>query len=157
MLFFKYKQPKAEYVQFQRLVLGMTTLAAVLTQNIEFVYAFVVLSTVSFLTTTNYSPTTIFFRLFNYVFGKPLFTTAPQYAHSYITYRLAEIFEDLMRIGFGSLIVYLFDTSPLVSWMIASFMGVAMLVSGLFGFCFSSLMYIGYQKLMQKLGSGDDR
>lgn len=156
MLFFNYKQPRAEYVQFQRLILGMTTLAAVLTQKIEFLYAFVILSTVSFITTTSYSPTTLIFKFFNYVFGKPLFTTAPQYAHSYITYRLAEIFEDLMRIGFGLFILYLYDILPLASWMIASFMGIAMLVSGLFGFCFSSLMYIGYQKILQKFGFKDD-
>jgi hypothetical protein len=156
MIFLKYKQPKAEYVQFQRLVLGVLMLIAVLSQRVEFLYAFVMLSSIGFITTTSYSPTTMLFKLFHYLFGKPLFTTAPQYAHSYITYRLAEIFEDLMRIAFGLLVLYLFDYVPLVSWMMASFMGIAMLVSGLFGFCFSSLVYIGYQKLLQKMDLVDE-
>ena len=156
MIFFKYKQPKAEYVQFQRLIHGLLILTAVLFQMIDFVYAFLLLSIVSFITTISYSPTTLLFRLIDFVFGQALFTTAPQYAHSYITYRLAEIFEDLMRILGGLFIIYLYTFSPLAAWMMSAFMGIAMLISGFFGFCLSSLLYIGYTKLMGKVGILDE-
>jgi len=152
MIFLKYKQPKAEYVQFQRLLFGLIVLAGVLFQMLEFVYLFITLSAVSFLTTINYSPTTLLFKFLSFIIQRPLFVTAPQYARSYVTYRLAEIFEDIMRIAAGGLIVYLHGTTPLAAWMLGSFMGTAMLVSGFFGFCFSSLVYIGYQHILKKLG-----
>ena len=152
MIFLKYKQPKAEYVQFQRLVLGLITITAVLFEKIEFVQLFTLLSVVSFITTMNYSPTTLLFRLLSFVLTTPLFTTAAQYAHSYITNRLAEIFEDLMRIGGGLTILYLYTFSPLAAWMMASFMGIAMMISSFFGFCLSSLLYIGYKRVKQAFG-----
>lgn len=152
MIFLKYKQPKAEYVQFQRLVLGLITITAVLFEKIEFIQLFTLLSAVSFITTMNYSPTTLLFRLLSYLLTGPLFTTAAQYAHSYITNRLAEIFEDIMRIAGGSIILYLYTVSPLAAWIMASFMGIAMMISSFFGFCLSSLVYIGYLKLKKFLG-----
>lgn len=155
MIFLKYKQPKAEYVQFQRLVFGLIILAAVLFENIEAVYVFFALSIISFITTINYSPTTWVFKFISFVFDRPLFTTAPQYAHSYITNRLAEIFEDILRMSGGALIIYLHTIFPLAAWMMASFMGIAMLVSSFFGFCFSSLVYIGYKNMMKKFGDKD--
>lgn len=149
MIFLKYKQPKAEYVQFQRLVLGIITIGSVLFEKIELIEAFTILSVVSFITTMNYSPTTFLFRFLSYVNSTPLFTTAPQYAHSYITNKLAEIFEDLMRILMGLCILYVYSISALSAWMLASFMGVAMMISSFFGFCLSSLVYIGYKKLIK--------
>ncbi len=155
MIFLKYKQPKAEYVQFQRLVFGLTVLTAVLFEKIEFAYFFLGLSVIVFITTINYSPTTWLFKFLGFLLGHQLFTTAPQYAHSYITNRLAEVFEDILRIIGGGMIIYLYSVSPLAAWMLASFMGIAMLVSSFFGFCFSSLVYIGYQYIMKKFGSDD--
>ncbi len=152
MIFLKYKQPKAEYVQFQRLIFGLCILIGVLFQRIEFIYAFVILSLVSFVTTMNYSPTTLIFKFLSFIFSKPLFKTAPQYAHSYITNRLAEIFEDLMRVAGGTAILYLYSVTDLAGWMLASVMGIAMLISGFFGFCLSSLVYIGYKRLMRLSG-----
>ncbi|PHR57081.1 MAG: hypothetical protein COA44_06730 [Arcobacter sp.] len=153
MIFLKYKQPQAEYVQFQRLALGLIILGSVLFENIELIQLFTFLSAVSFITTMNYSPTTFLFRLLSFLFAKPFFTTAPQYAHSYITNRLAEIFEDLMRIGGGLMIIYIYSFSMMGAWMMASFMGIAMMISSFFGFCLSSLMYIGYKKLVKIFGS----
>ena len=117
MIFLKYKQPKAEYVQFQRLVFGLIVLAAVLFEKIEIVYVFLGLSVIAFITTINYSPTTGLFKLLSLFLGHQLFTTAPQYAHSYITNKLAEIFEDILRMTGGSMIIYLYTVSPLAAWM----------------------------------------
>jgi len=152
MIFLKYKQPKAEYVQFQRLMLGLLTLASVLFERIEFIHIFLVLSVISFITTMNYSPTTFLLRFLSFLLGKQVFTTAPQYVHSYITNRLAEIFEDLMRIGGGVMVIYLYSITPLAGWIMASIMGIAMMISSFFGFCLSSLMYIGYKKLLNIFG-----
>ena len=148
MIFFKYRQPKAEYVQFQRLVHGLLLLNAVLFQMPDFVYAFFILSAVSFVTTINYSPTTLLFKLIHFTFGTPLFTTAPQYAHSYITYRLAEIFEDLIRISGGAAILYLYSFVPLAAWMLAAFMSIAMLQRPL---PVSSGAFFGSLKALQSL------
>jgi len=156
MIFLKYKQPKAEYVQFQRLISGVIVLLAVLFENIQFVELFMVLSVVSFITTISYSPTTLLFKFLSYILTEPLFTTAPQYAHSYITYRLAEVFEDLMRIGGGACLLYLYTFSPLAAWMASSLMSIAMLISSFFGFCLSSLMYIGYKRLVKCFGDKDE-
>lgn len=152
MIFLKYKQPKAEYVQFQRLVFALVILSAVLFEKVELIYAFLALSTITFISTVNYSPTTLLFRFFSFLLGRPLFLTAPQYAHSYITHRLAEIFEDILRIAGGTFILYLYTIFPLAGWMMASFMGIAMLISSFFGFCLSSLVYIGYQYIMKRFG-----
>lgn len=156
MIFLKYKQPKAEYVQFQRFVLGITTLTAVLFQMTEFVYLFLALSIISFITTMNYSPSTLLFKLLSLIMGRTLYTTAPQYAHSYITNRLAEIFEDILRMAGGTAILYLHGVSPLSAWMMTSFMSIAMLISSMFGFCLSSLVYIAYKKIMKPKDQAND-
>ncbi len=144
MIFLKYQQPKAEYVQFQRLILGLIVLASVFTEDILYIYIFLGLSLISFITTINYSPTTLLFKFLNFLMQQPLFTTAPQYAHSYVVNQLAEVFEDFMRVFVGMLIIYLYSFSPLSAWMIASVMSMTMLISSFFGFCFSSLIYIAY-------------
>lgn len=153
MIFLKYKQPQAEYVQFQRLVFGLVIFAGVLFQMIDFIYIFLILSFISLITTVNYSPTTLLFKLIGIIIRRPLFTTAPQYAQSYLTNRLAEFFEDMMRLGGGGIILYLNSVSDLAGWMMASFIAIAMLISGFFGFCLSSLVYISYKKMMKKLGA----
>jgi len=151
MIFLKYEQPKAEYVQFQRLTLGLIVLASVFTEEIVYIHIFLALSLISFITTMNYSPTTLFFKLINFILRCPLFVTAPQYAHSYVINQLAEVFEDIMRISAGILTIYLYAYSPLSAWIMASFMGIAMLISSFFGFCLSSLIYIGYKHTYKKL------
>ncbi len=156
MIILKYKQPKAEYVQFQRLVFGLIILVAVLFEKVGLIYIFLALSMITLLTTVNYSPATLLFRSLSFLLGRPLFSTAPQYVQSYVTNRLAYIFEDILRILGGATILYLFSVSELAGWMMASFMGIAMLISSFFGFCISSLVYIGYQYIMKRLGSGDE-
>ncbi len=149
----KYKQPKAEYVQFQRLLAGLLILTTVLTENITFVYMFLILSLISFLTTISYSPSTLIYKLISFLNSRPLFVTPPQYVHSYMVHRLATIFEDLMRLAGGLAIVYFYQFSPTTSWMIASFMAIAMLISSFFGFCLSALLYIGYTAVAKKVKS----
>ncbi len=156
MIFFKYKQPRAEHIQFQRLVFGLIVLVGVLFARIDLIYAFLALSVITFITTVNYSPTTLLFRFSSFLLGRQLFLTAPQYAHSYITNQLAEIFEDILRMMGGALILYLYSSVPLAAWMVASFMGIAMLISSFFGFCLSSLVYIGYKYLIKRFGSGNE-
>lgn len=153
MIFLKYKQPRAEYVQFQRLIMGLLILIAVLLEDINFVNSFLGLSIISLLTTINYSPTTLIYKLISFLIGKPFFITPPQYSHSYIVHRLAEIFEDFMRIAGGLGIIYFYGVAPLVAWIIASFMAIAMLISSFFGFCLSAILYIAYKYLHQKLGN----
>ena len=150
MIFTKYKQPKAEYVQFQRLILGLLVLSGVLFEKLIFIEVFLVLSILSMITTVNYSPSTLLFKLLYFISREQLFTTPPQYAHSYIVNRLAQIFEDIMRIIGGSAIIYFYTISPLTSWMIASFMSIAMLISSFYGFCLSALFYIGYTNIRKK-------
>jgi len=156
MVFLKYKQPKAEYVQFQRLIFGLIILVAVLFERVDLIYTFLALSVITLITTVNYSPATLLFKFFSFLLGRPLFSTAPQYVQSYITNRLAYIFEDILRILGGSMILYLYSISPLAGWMMASFMGIAMLISSFFGFCISSLVYIGYQYMLKRFGSDNE-
>jgi len=155
MIFMKYKQPRAEHVQFQRLVFGLLVLTAVLSKSILFIYIYLFLSIFSFITTVNYSPTTIIFKFASILNSQDLFVTPAQYAHSYIVHRLAEIFEDLMRISGGIAIIYLYSISELAAWMMSSFMAIAMLISSFFGFCLSSLLYISYRAINRRLKEED--
>ena len=156
MIFLKYKQPKAEYVQFQRLISGVLVISAVLFENIQLIELFLALSIVSFVTTISYSPTTLLFKFLSFIFTEPLFVTAPQYVHSYLTYRLAEIFEDIMQISGGACLLYLYTYSPLATWVGSAFMSITMLISSFFGFCLSSLMYIAYKNLLKRFGSSNE-
>ena len=150
MIFLKYKQPKAEYVQFQRFVAGLLVLFAVLTENILFAYAFLFLSIVSFITTIRYSPSTLLFKFTSLILTKQFFTTAPEYEHSYKVNRTATIFEDLMRIAGGISIIYFYEFSQITAWLIASAMAIAMLISSFFGFSLSALLYIWYLSMKKK-------
>ena len=149
----KYKQPKAEYVQFQRLVLGTMVLVGVIFEELFFIKLFLALSIISFITTINYSPTTLIYKLTSLMYSEPIFTTPHQYVHSYIVHRLAAIFEDLMRIAGGSAILYIYQFSETSAWVIASFMSIAMLISSFFGFCLSALLYIAYTSLQKRFKS----
>jgi len=153
MIFMKYKQPKAEYVQFQRLVLGLLVLIGVIFEEIFFIKVFLGISIISFFTTINYSPTTLIFKFTSLMYSKPIFTTPHQYVHSYIVHRLASVFEDLMRIAGGFAVIYLYQFYPTTSWIIGSFMAIAMLISSFFGFCLSALIYIAYTSLEKRLKS----
>ena len=153
MIFMKYKQPKAEYVQFQRLVLGLLVLVGVVFQEIFFIKVYLGLSIVSFITTINYSPTTMIFKLTSLMYSEPIFTTPQQYVHSYIVHRLASIFEDLMRIIGGLVVIYLSHHYLTSAWVVGLFMSIAMLISSFFGFCLSALIYIAYISLEKKFKS----
>jgi len=153
MIFMKYKQPKAEYVQFQRLILGLLVLIGVVFQEIFFVKVFLGVSIISLFTTVNYSPTTLIFKFTSLMYSEPIFTTPSQYVHSYIVHRLASIFEDLMRIVGGIAIIYFYPISETSAWLIGSFMSIAMLISSFFGFCLSALIYIAYTSLENRLKS----
>ena len=150
MIFLKYKEPQAEHVQFQRLAFGLLALTFVLSDDLLFIKIFILLNVVSFITTVNYSPTTLLFKFLSLLLGKSLFVTPPQYASSYRNTKLASIFEDLMRIGGGVAIFYLYQYSPLAALMFASFMAIALLISSFFGFCLSSLPFMGYRTLKKK-------
>ena len=153
MIFMKYKQPKAEYVQFQRLVLGLLVLVAAVFQEIFFIKIFLGVSIISFFTTVNYSPTTLIFKLTSMMYSEAIFTTPQQYVHSYLVHRLAYIFEDLMRISGGLAIIYFYQMSETSAWVISSFMAIAMLISSFFGFCLSALIYIAYTSIEEKFKS----
>lgn len=150
MIFLKHKEPQAEHVQFQRLISGLLVVAFVLTQHIQYIEVYIVLNVISLIVTVNHSPTTILFKVLSFLLRKPLFVTPPQYERSYRVNKIASILEDSMRIGGGVAIYYLFQISPLAANMLGSFMGIAMLISSFFGFCLSSLAYIGYKLIMKK-------
>ena len=150
MNLFTYHQPKAEYVQFQRLIFGLLVLFAVLFENINLIYAFLVFSTINFIVTINNSPITLVFRLLSFIYTKPIFVTPPQYAPSYIVSRVAEFFEDMMRILGALIIIYFYYTSEITPWIIASSISIAMLISTFFGFCLSSIFYIWYKNIKNK-------
>ena len=150
MSLFTYTQPKAEYVQFQRLIFGLLVLFAVLFENINLIYTFLVFSTINFIVTINNSPITLIFKLLSYIYTKQIFVTPPQYANSYIVSRVAEIFEDIMRISGALIIIYFYHTTTITSWIIASSISIAMLISTFFGFCLSSIFYIWYENIKKK-------
>jgi diguanylate cyclase (GGDEF)-like protein len=122
-------------------------------QKIDFFYLYFSINLLSLMTTLQYSPTTWFLRLLEVIFKKSICTISPAYARSYFMNRESEWFELLSRLFVSSIAIAFFSYTPLVTWLIGTFMGVFMMISTFFGFCLSSLGYIGCVSLQKSSSS----
>ncbi len=143
MSFFHYHTPEPREVKFNRLILGLLLIAGVISQHIEFLYGYFIISLISVVTLIHYSPTTYLYKFIAFFFKGPLCTISPAYERSYAMHKESELFELSLRLIVVSLAIYIHSLLPLAGWLIAIFMGIFMMISTFFGFCLSALGYIG--------------
>jgi diguanylate cyclase (GGDEF)-like protein len=141
--FFHYHTPEPREVKFNRLILGLLLISGVISQRIEFLYAYFVISAISVVTLIHYSPTTYLYKFIAFFFNGPLCTISPAYERSYAMHKESEFFELSLRLVVVSIAIYAHSLLPLAGWLIAIFMGIFMMISTFFGFCLSALGYIG--------------
>lgn len=145
-----YHVPEPLHVKWNRLLNSMLMIAAVLTEEVEFLYIFGIVNMVTFVLTIHYGP----FRLLLIPFENhiPDWLDVPAaYARSYAMTEATERFEVLLRIIAVSAALALYECCPIVTWMMAVGMGIFMLISTFFGFCLSALGFIAMQQLGEKL------
>ena len=145
MSFFHYHTPTPREVKFNRLILGLLLIAGVISQRIEFLYCYFVISLISIATLIHYSPTTYLYKVIIFFFEKPFCTISPAYERSYAMHKESELFELGLRLIVVSIAIYVHSLAPLAGWLIAIFMGIFMMISTFFGFCLSALWYIGFK------------
>ena len=141
--FFHYHTPEPREVKFNRLILGLLLIAGVISQHIEFLYGYFVISLISVVTLIHYSPTTYLYKFIAFFFKEPLCTISTAYERSYAMHKASELFELSLRLVVVSVAIYVHSLFPLAGWLIAIFMGIFMMISTFFGFCLSALGYIG--------------
>lgn len=151
MVWFTYQSPAPVMVKFNRLILGLIIVAAVFSRQIEFLYLYFAINLLTLLTTLRFSPTSWLLKLASFFLKRPVFTISPAYERSYFMNRESECFELCLRLLVSALAIGFFPHYPLVTWLIGTFMGVFMMISTFFGFCLSSLGYIGVKSVKKSL------
>jgi len=153
MLWFTYQSPTPDVVKFNRLVLGTIIIIGVFFQNIELFYLYFLINLLTLATTVQSGPTTWFLRIIQTVAKETVCNISPSYARSYFMNRESEWFELLSRLLVSSIAIAFYSYNPLMTWLIGMFMGVFMMISTFFGFCLSSLGYIGCTSLQKSSSS----
>jgi len=153
MLWFAYQPPSPIAVKFNRLVLGTIIIIGVFFQNIELFYLYFVINLLTLITTLQFSPTNWLLGIGDFFLKSSICTISPAYKRSYFMNRESEWFELFARLLVSSIAIGFFSHTPLVTWLIGTFMGVFMMISTFFGFCLSSLGYIGFKSLQKSPSS----
>lgn len=147
-----YHSPNPNSVKFNRLVFGGLMVSAVFLQHIELVYAYFLLNLVTLVTTIHYGPTQWVYTIISSLISKPVCRISEAYERSYFMNQESERFELLSRLLVSMIAIGLYESYPLVTWLIGTFMGVFMMISTFFGFCLSALGYIGWKNIRPEKG-----
>ncbi|MCX6060729.1 MAG: EAL domain-containing protein [Campylobacterales bacterium] len=118
-------------------------------QNIELFYFYFTINLITLITTVRFSPTSWLLHLIELMLKRSICTISPAYKRSYFMNRESEWFELFARLLVSSIAIGFFYYYPLTTWLIGIFMGVFMMISTFFGFCLSSLGYIGFRSLQK--------
>jgi diguanylate cyclase (GGDEF)-like protein len=150
-----YRSPEPGVVKFNRLILGIIIVLGVFFQSIELYYLYFFINLLTLVTTLRFSPTSWLFKFLSYCIKDAKMSISPAYERSYFMNRESEWFELFARILVSLIAIAFYQSTPLVTWILGTFMGVFMMISTFFGFCLSALGYIGF-KSFQKLSSKSD-
>lgn len=149
MLWFSYQSPLPSMVKFNRLTMGALMIIGIFSQNINFFTAYFIINLLTLVTTVRFSPSSLLLRFIEMIAGRSVCNISPLYARSYFMNRESEWFELAARILVSGLAIGIFSIYPLAAWLIGVFMGVFMMISAFFGFCLSSLGYIGFRSFQE--------
>ncbi|MDP1783962.1 MAG: EAL domain-containing protein [Sulfuricurvum sp.] len=114
-------------------------------QRIELFYLYFAINLLTLGTTLNLSPTSWLFRGLSYFLKDHKWHISPAYERSYFMNQESEWFELFSRLLVSLIAIAFYQHTPLVTWLIGTFMGVFMMISTFFGFCLSALGYIGFK------------
>ena len=140
-----YRPPEPGVVKFNRLILGIIMVLGVFFQSIELFYIFFAINLLTLVTTLKFSPTSWLFNALSYFLRDPKWYISPVYERSYFMNQESEWFELFARLFVSFIAIVFYQDTPLVTWLIGTFMGVFMMISTFFGFCLSALAYIGFK------------
>lgn len=149
MLGFTYQAPEPGVVKFNRLILGIVMILGVFFQSIELFYTYFAINLITLVTTLKFSPTSWLFNGLSYFLKDPKWYISPAYERSYYMNRESEWFELFSRLLVSLIAIGFYGDTPLVTWLIGTFMGVFMMISTFFGFCLSALGYIGFKSFQK--------
>lgn len=149
MLGFTYQAPEPGVVKFNRLILGIVMILGVFFQSIELFYTYFAINLITLVTTLKFSPTSWFFNVLSYFLKDPKWYISPAYERSYYMNQESEWFELFSRLLVSLIAIGFYGDTPLVTWLIGTFMGVFMMISTFFGFCLSALGYIGFKSFQK--------
>jgi len=142
-----YHPPKPLYVKWNRLFNSLLVISAVFFQRIELLYLFLALNIVTFVVTIHYGPARLLLWPLRKLFGLRFLDVPEAYVRSYRMTASTERFEILLRILAVTVAVTLYGCCPTATWLMASAMGIFMLISAFFGFCLSALGFIAVRSL----------
>jgi diguanylate cyclase (GGDEF)-like protein len=151
-----YQAPAPKAVKFNRLLLGLIMIIAVFFQQIELFYLYFFINLLTVITTLRFSPTSLLLSFVEFLLKRSLCTIPPAYERSYFMNRESELFELSLRLLVSSIAIGFFAYYPLATWLIGTIMGIFMMISTFFGFCLSSLAYIGVMNLQKTSSCSSD-
>ena len=146
MLGFTYQAPEPGVVKFNRLILGIVMILGVLFQSIELFYVYFAINLLTLATTLRFSPANWLFKGLKYFLKDLKCNIPPAYECSYFMNQESERFELFARLLVSLIAIAFYYDTPLVAWLIGTFMGIFMMISTFFGVCLSSLGYIGFKR-----------
>lgn len=152
---FTYHPPEPGVVKFNRLILGIIIILGVFFQRIEFFYLYFAINLLTLMTTLRFSPTSWLFNALSYFLKDHQWYISPAYERSYFMNQGSEWFELFSRLLVSAIAIVFYQETPLITWLIGTFMGIFMMISAFFGFCISALGYIGF-KSFQKSSCNKD-
>lgn len=142
-----YHPPKPLYVKWNRLFNSLVVISAVFLQRIELLYFFLGLNIVTFVVTIHYGPSRWLLWPIGKTVGLQWLDVSEAYVRSYRMTASTERFEVLLRILAVTAAIAFYSCCSTVTWLMASAMGIFMLISAFFGFCLSALGFIAVKSL----------
>lgn len=110
-----------------------------------------------FFTGTEYSITTLFYKLFHAIFKVDLVRVSSHHIRYYEINTSVDFIDHALRLMASSIALgFFYSNLELVTWAAMSFLSVFMMISAYFGFCLSALTYIALNNLRLKFQKKSD-
>lgn len=146
-----YKHADPKHVKFQRIMLGWLAIAALFLRDVNLVWAFLAITALGLLGGTEYSLTTLLYKLFKTIFRHDLVQISSHHARYYEINTSMDLIDHLLRLGASSAALALYYGGfEIIAWGAISFLCVFMMLSAYFGFCLSALAYVTGMNIRQK-------
>lgn len=146
-----YKHADPKHVKFQRIMLGWLAIAALFLRDVNLVWAFFAITALGLLGGTEYSLTTLFYKLFKAIFKHDFVQISSHHARYYEINTSMDLIDHLLRFGASSAALALYYVGfEIIAWGAISFLCVFMMLSAYFGFCLSALAYVTGMNIRQK-------
>ncbi len=134
--------------------MGWLAIASIFTENINLVLLFSTLTFIGIFTGTEYSPTSLLYKLVKKTTSFELITITDHHIRYYQVNTAVDFIDHLLRIVASASAVLLFYSNlEIVAWGLMAFLSIFMMLSAYFGFCLSALSYIFLQNFTKINGT----